>query len=62
VLGAPEQLRVLAQQAGAHRMERGRSDHSRPLLAQQVGQPQSQLAGRADAERHREDLVRPRLS
>jgi hypothetical protein len=30
------------------------------LLAEQVGQPQAQLAGGADAERDREDLSRPR--
>jgi hypothetical protein len=56
VLGATEQLRVLAQQPGANRMECGCGDAARPLMPEQVGEPQAQLAGRADAERHCEDL------
>ena len=38
-----------------------RSDHgASAVLTQQVGQPQPQLAGGADAERDHEDLLRPR--
>jgi hypothetical protein len=58
---AVKQPRVLAQQARAHRVKPRRGDRSRALLPQQVGEPQSQLAGRARAERDGEDLVGPRL-
>jgi hypothetical protein len=60
-LGAAEQLCVLAQQPRAHRVERGRCDLACPLLAQQVGEPESQFASRADTERDAEDLVGARL-
>jgi len=41
-------------------MERGRGHAARLLLAEQLAQPQSQLAGGADAEGDREDLPRRR--
>ena len=49
---------MLAKQPGAHGVERGRGHPSGQLLAEQVGEPQTELAGRADAERDREDLRR----
>jgi hypothetical protein len=42
-------------------MERGGGDPPRSLLTEQIGEAQSQLAGRPDAERDSEDLVRLRL-
>ena len=59
-LGAPEHAGVLAQQPRAHRVKRRRGDAARDGLAEQVGEPQPQLAGGADAERDREDLPRLR--
>jgi hypothetical protein len=61
VLGAAEQLRVLAQQARAHRVKRRRGDRSGSILAEQLSEAQSQLAGRADTERHGQDLLGSRL-
>jgi hypothetical protein len=57
-LGAPEHARVLAQQPRAHRMERRRHHGTRDGLSQQVGEPQPQLRGGANAECDREDLPR----
>jgi hypothetical protein len=62
LLGAPEQVGVLAQQSGAHRVERGRCDAPRLVLAEQVSQPQTQLARGTDAERDRENLARLRCA
>ena len=61
-LGATEHARVLAQQPRAHRVKRRRGHAAGDALAEQVGEPQPQLAGGADAERHREDLPRLRLT
>ena len=58
VRGAAEQLRVVSEQPRAGRVKRGRADLRGGLLAQQLGQPQPQLRGGADAERDREDLAR----
>ena len=60
VLGATEERGVLAEHPRAYGVERGRRDGGRDLLAEQVRQPQPQLTGGADAERHREDLPRLR--
>jgi hypothetical protein len=64
LVGAAEQMRVLAQQPSAHRVEGGGRDLAGPLLSEKFDEPQPQLARRADAERHGEHLVRvglPRL-
>jgi hypothetical protein len=42
-------------------MERGGGHPPRPFQSEQVRKPQSQLAGRADAERDGQDLVGTRL-
>jgi len=46
VLASAEDMRVLAQQPRAHRIERGRGNAACPFLAERVGQPESQRAGR----------------
>ena len=50
-------MRVLAQAGARTPSETSPRSRPRALLAEQVGEPQSQLAGGADAERHREDLA-----
>ena len=60
VSGAPEHAGVLAEHARADRVERGGGDATRDLFAEQIREPQSQLAGRPHRERHREDLPRLR--
>ena len=59
-LGAAEHAGVLSEHARADRVKRGGGDAARDLFAEQVGEPQSQLAGRAHRERDREDLPRLR--
>ena len=52
---------MLAQQARADGVKRRGGDAARALFAEQVGEPQPQLAGGAHAERDGEDLARRRL-
>ena len=57
----PNSAGVLAQQPRAHGVE-GRGEHAaRGAFAEQVGEPQPQLAGGAHAEGDGEDLARRRL-
>jgi hypothetical protein len=59
-IGAPEHAGVLAQQPRTDRVKR-RGDHATcDGLAEQIGEPEPQLARGADAERDRQDLRRPR--
>ena len=57
-LGAAERGGVLAQHARAQRVKRRGGDAARGLLAEQVGEPEPQLAGGAHAEGDGEDLPR----
>ena len=59
-LGAPEHAGVLAEQPRAHRVKRRRRDRAGDGFAEQIGEPQAELAGGTNAEGDREDL--PRLS
>ena len=59
-VGAAEQLGVFAQHPRADRVKRRGRHAARPFFAEQVSEPQPQLAGRAHAERDREDLPRLR--
>ena len=61
-VAAAEHAGVLAQQPRAHGVEGGGGHAARPLLAEQVGQPQAQFAGGAHAEGDREDLPRRRAA
>ena len=56
-VGAAEQRGVLAQQPGADGVEGGGEHAAGGLFAEQVGEPQPQLAGGAHAERDGEDLA-----
>ena len=58
----PNALGVLAQQARADGVKRRGGHAARGLLAEQVGEPQPQLAGGAHAERDGEDLPRLRAA
>ena len=59
-VGAPEHGGVLSEQPRADRVEGGGGDAARLLFAEQVGEPQPELAGGADAEGDGEDLPRLR--
>ena len=60
VLGAAEHAGVLAQHPRADRVKRRGGDAARDLLAEQVGEPQPQLARRAHREGDGQDFPRLR--
>jgi hypothetical protein len=58
LLGAGEHRRVLSEHPRADRVKGRRGHPAGDVFAEQVSQPQSQLAGGPDAEGDREDLPR----
>ena len=59
-LGPAEHAGVLSEHPCADGVKRGRGDAARDLFAEEIREPQSQLAGRAHREGDREDLPRLR--